>query len=300
MNKTLFFALSGGLLLFSIIVVNIAPSGLVNNGWDTDSCKAKADTYKYAKDNKANEDTLKFYKKDKNRCERRQAMIGLEYTALNVNIVCGFVCTLLGFLFFFNIGDVGKIASYCGLGTGAVGFVLTLVYVIESGLVFTDIEDNNYFRPRIASDGSFAEWDSSKNAYTCKFYNEKDSDSVKLRYSNYGNKYLNYKKDIKFYDKENNYEYHYCKNSGFDFFECKDRKEGLKSDVQRYQYSDANGNLKDCNKLYYVEETTLNYYKNIYDRWLTTIILSCFIFLLDIGVALFGFLLSRDSKGTGI
>lgn len=38
--------------------------------------------------------------------------------------------------------------------------------------------------------------------------------------------------------------------------------------------------------------------KRIYDHWLTTIILSCFIFIFDIALALFGFLLmSNTNKG---
>ncbi len=99
-----------------------------------------------------------------------------------------------------SIGNVGKIAGLIGLGGGAIGFVLTLVYVIESGLVFNDIDGSGNLR--INSDGAILEWDSSKGSYTCIFYDEDNDDSVLLRYSDYGNKYLNYKKDIKFITQE--------------------------------------------------------------------------------------------------
>ena len=167
MFKLLYFCMAGGILLFSVIVVNIAPA--VNLGfqyWSQESCKFYADQIKIGKDNKASDELLDPIRRDKTRCERRQAMVGLEFAALNCNLVFGFICTLLGFFLFFNIGDVGKIASFAGLGTGIVGFVLTFVYVIESGLVFNDYAGNGI--PRIDSDGVWAEWDGSK--YKCKYY----------------------------------------------------------------------------------------------------------------------------------
>ena len=55
---------------------------------------------------------------------------------------------------------------------------------------------------------------------------------------------------------------------------------------------------KRCDKIYKVDFTTDNENKILYDRWLTSLILSCFIFLFDIGLAIFGFLLFNDSKGS--
>ena len=285
MYKLLYFCMAGGILLFSVIVVNIAPA--INLGlqfWSQQSCKYLGDTIKNMKDNNAPDDSLDPYRRMKTRCERRQAMVGLEFAALNCNLVFGFVCALLGFFLFFNIGDVGKIASFAGLGAGIVGFVLTFVYVIESGLVFNDYDDTSI--PRIDSNGVWAELNGDK--YKCKYYKEKKYEAFYLRFSDYGNKYLNYNKDIQF--QENKYEeMNRCKLKGDDSF-CID--ELLNQKITR--------GGKDCNKLYYFENATDNHRKVIYERWLTTIILSCIIFILDVGLALFGFLVNSGSKGTGI
>ena len=61
------------------------------------------------------------------------------------NIIFSFICAFAGYLLYKNISSDGKYIGLIGLGFGVVGFVLTLVYVIESGLVFTDISvDDDY------------------------------------------------------------------------------------------------------------------------------------------------------------
>ena len=313
MYKTLYFCFAGAILLFSVIVVNIAPAinHLVEESliWPYQSCSYYNDQYKDAEkatynSNEEKDKRLEQIKKKKNRCERKKAMIGLEYTALNINLVCGFICTFLGFFHFFNIGDMGKIPSFAGLGTGIIGFVLTLVYVIESGLVFNDI---TYSREiRIDSDGSYLKWDNSRNSYVCTFYDKDNEDSLYLKYSDYGNKFLNYNKNVYFMEQEKKYEYKFTSDEGCNYYisasnlfnRCKDYDE-KKGPFGKYEYSDELGNKKgDCNKLYSIDDVTNNSKKRIYDHWLTTIILSCFIFIFDIALALFGFLLmSNSNKG---
>jgi hypothetical protein len=334
MYKTLYFCFAGGILLLSVIVVNIAPAinGLVRgSSWSYQSCKSFSDNYKYTEKKEITnyytkeekEADLDDIKKAKTMCERKKAMVGLEYTALNINLVCGFICTLLGFFHFFNIGDVGKVASFAGLGTGIVGFVLTLVYVIESGLVFNDISIDDDSSFRIDPDGAFLKWDNSRNRYVCIYFDKNDRYSLYLKYSNYGNKFLNYNKDISFMVQDKNYKYynhlisedlgieyhsggcnyysiangiHFNPSSMFDT--CKDL-EDKKIPFEKLGYYDGdNKKIGDCNKLFYIKTFTDNKKKRLYDHWLTTIILSCFIFILDILLALFGFLLmSNSGKG---
>ena len=128
------------------------------------------------------DEILKPIKKEKTRCDRRKAMNGLEYVVSNVNIIFGFVCAFAGFLLYFNIGNLGNDGKYIGLiglGCGVVGFVLSLAYVIESGLVFTDVDgellniNSNYisYQAKIDSDGAYLKWNDSKkdmNAYSIK------------------------------------------------------------------------------------------------------------------------------------
>ena len=136
-------------------------------------------------------------------------MTGLEYASLNINMASGFICAILGLLLYLNVGNsIGKITGLIGLGCGAIAFVLTLVYIIEAGIIFTQhVDRKNYnifaFRysdvgARIDSDGAFLKGDDSKKSYVCIFYKKDKEDSLYRRYSDYGNKYLNYNSDIQF------------------------------------------------------------------------------------------------------
>ena len=116
-------------------------------------------------------------------------MIGLEYSAFNLDVIFSFVCAILGVLLYSG-NKVGKIAGLIGLGGGAIGFVLTLVYVIYSGIVFNNDVIGKYnepFSPPIGqsyldpcessstsscklatdSDGAYMEW--RENKYVCIF-----------------------------------------------------------------------------------------------------------------------------------
>ena len=269
MKKLLYFCMAGGILLLSFIVVNISPAIKYGSSeWSSSSCSYYSYLYKndekkdlthYFNSQEYKDKQLYEDKRDKTICERKKAMAGLEYAAFNINLVFGFVCTLLGFLFFFNIGDVGKIASFAGLGTGIVGFVLTFVYVIESGLVFNDIADTERRDMRIDSDGAFLKWNSKKNHYTCIFYKKDDYDSIYLRYSDYGNKYLNYNKDVR--PEEKNYKYQHCTKSDYDYFRCKDAEEKEYPETQTDILDDQLQPKGKCDKLIlnrcYIEHLTI-------------------------------------------
>ena len=253
----------------------------------------------------ASDEALKYSKKDLNRCNSKKAMVGLEYVASNVNLVFGFICALLGFLHFLNLGNMGKYIGLIGLVAGVIGFVLTFVYVIESGLVFNDIVSRNYMR--IDSDGAHLEWNGSK--YVCIFYDKDNEDSVYLRYSDYGMKYLNYHKDLSSYaedDKKLIFKDHSSGgciyNTISDWDKCKDLEDGPSSSQlqTRFHYYEGSSEKGNCDKLYYIPSIrpSDNSYKVLYDHWLTTIIFSCLIFLLNIGLAIFGFLLFRESGGS--
>ena len=330
MQKLIFLCVATGILLFSIIVVNISPLGYLGSyNWTFAACSSISDQIKiYEKNFKGSKDDkdklLKPYRKDRDRCNRRKAMIGLYYTAYNLDIVSAGICALLGLLVYLKVGDIEKITGLIGLGCGFVGFVLTLVFVIESGLIFNDIDGEN--KPRMDSDGGVLKWDDTKKTYVCIYYDSKNEDAVLRRYSDWGNKYLSYRKDVSFAEEEKNYKYQQtngCIQKSFSLFSYNipsninnGGNSNYGNDLNDYCKAISDGNFKvepkrkyrdtssmeekgECDKLYYVDSDDF-LKKIIYDRWLTTIIFSCFIFLLNIGLAIFGFLLFNGSGKTNL
>ena len=107
-------------------------------------------------------------------------MIGLEYSSFIINVIFGFTCPILGILLYSG-NNIGKIVGLIGLGTGIIGFVLTFIYIIYSGILFNnDVVDKNY--PLIGdaytnsyfttqSDGAYLEWKDGK--YVCIFYDKR-------------------------------------------------------------------------------------------------------------------------------
>lgn len=320
MSKLLFFCLSSALLLFSIVVINILPP--IGGDWYDESCRSIADDQKYYEDTslqnlggitqEEKDAIIKIYKRNKKICNRRKAMIALQYTAFNANIIFGFICAFLGFLIYFNIKNI-EITGLIGLGCGFIGFVLTLVYIIESALVFTDIDDS--LDLRIDADSAILELKGDE--YKCIFYDKDNQFSLFRRYSDYGNKYLNYKKEVRHMNDDKNYEYIHCRSSQFGFSgssmftnylntiysyneKCKNLEQ-KKQTLTKIEYNDDKGTkLGVCNKLYLFEDPSDYRRKNLYDRWLTSIILSCFVLLFNIGVAVFGFLLFNSSGKTNL
>jgi hypothetical protein len=56
----------------------------------------------------------------------------------------------------------------------------------------------------------------------------------------------------------------------------------------------------DCDKILYIDSNSFTNYgnKNKYDKYATILVLGCFIILLDIALALFGFLLFKEGNGS--
>lgn len=345
MNKLLFLCVSLAILLFNVIFTNLAPiiKKKVGYNWPYYACGLYSDKYNYAKNevkgysSELKDEYLNPIKKEKTRCDSRKAMNGLEFVVSNLNFIFGFVCAFAGFLVYFKIGNLGNDGKYIGLiglGCGTIGFVLTLVYVIESGLVFTDVtgELRNFnfnfnmvtntfnglydypsYEIKIDSDGASLKWNDSKKKYECIFYKKNKEDSLFLKYSDLGNKYLNYKKEIHFDDKISYY-YSNCQNpipiSNFYYYcsllsttsndEISKTYSFLKNYINdKIFYYDNDHNKIECDKLYNFSARTINEQKIIYDYWLTSLIFSCFIMVLYIVLALFGFLLFREPAGSG-
>ena len=300
MKKTLFLVFSGAFLIFSIISICCAP--IINGDiigastWKTKNCKLLEDEYKL--------DKTDAKKKAKNLCNRQKAMYGLEYSSLIIDVILGFICSNLGLLHYFDVAKpFEKISGIIGLATGVVGFVLTLVYICYSGYIFTNnitegFDDSFKNLPygggvssvlpllKLDKEGAFAELDDSKGQYRCIFYKQNNPDSIFATYSDLGKKQYNYEKK-RFYEVYSKYTI--CTGSY-------DLCEGLNEYIPNEDLTHTGSN---CKFLYLEDSPEGVENKYVFDRWVSTIIFSCFIVACCIGLAIFGFLLFK-SDGSGL
>ena len=281
----LFFCCSCCILVLTIINLSVGPivSGKVGDGWGLLNCEqykdekdTREDGYKAANQDMPDE-VDKYYQSHIDACIRMKGMHDMEYTAFIFDIVIGFICGLIGLLHLFDlkkdfVSNTGLIGLICGI----IGFVLTFVYVIFNGIVFTSNYSDELERD---GDGIFAE--QSGSSYKCLNYDQEDYYWGYAKFSDLNKKQYNYKHD--FYD--NN-----AKN-------CEDT--GANTNADKCKGRD-NGNDEtflatvstSCKYIYaHAEDGITN--KDIFDRFLTALILSLVVCLANIGLALFGFLLFR-------
>ena len=283
----LFFCCSCVILALTIVNLSIGPaiSGrAVDNvddvAWGNLNCAKKKDDYDKADDGSLSDAGKKGYEVRIDKCERQKAMYNMEYTSFVFDVVIGFVCGLLGLLHIFEVkkdfvANTGLIGLICGI----IGFVLTFVYVIFNGLVFT----SNYSDQKKADEnGAFAEMVSSGN-YKCLYYDDSgDILSLYAKFSELNKKQYNYDKDL--YKSYQESKVDDCISSG-DFSSCLNT--GTISNTVKYD-----SNTKDCPFLYYDYDSSIAN-QDLFDRFLTALILSLVVCLANIGLALFGFLLFR-------
>ena len=290
MSKGLiFFCCSCCILVLTIVNLSIGPiiSGKVYN-WGTYNCAYRKDNYDRQKERNPNmDDTTKKYSYEWGikECDRRKAMSNMEYTSFIFDIVIGFVCSLIGLLHLFEVKkDMISTTGLIGLGCGAVGFVLTFIYVIYNGIVYTNYYDTQIYK--MDGDGAFAELKGDK--YECFYFDEKGNTyALYAKFNDLGKKQYNYDKD--FQTSIGADEIQDCKMQEdtcllYDDGKIPGPKKDRKNQDCKYLYASTNFNV---NSIYEITN------KDISDRFLTTLILSLFVCLANIGLALFGFLLFR-------
>ena len=306
MNNTLIFlCIASTLIAFSIIVVNTSPAiNILNNGWKDLNCQQYSDFHDYIEEKGAaatKEEYLKLSKEGRNVCNRQKAMHGLEYASIVCDIVLGFICAFLSLLHYLGVGSVyEKVTGIIGIASGVICFILTLVYVIYSGYIFTN--DNYGLSFSVSSsgiskdygdilkldeDGVFAKLVSGK--YECVYYDKDDESKFYAKYNELGQKRYNYNKD----SVDSNSKFSKCKytyNSG-DYNSCGSTG-GLVTPGIPYRYNNQN-----CDVLYIHHDDFK--YKYYYDKWLTSIIFDVLNIVLAIGLAVFGFLLFKGSNSDG-
>ena len=314
MKKTLFLAFSAAIVIFSIISICCAPiiNGVLGEsyGWKTLNCKKESDEYKYWKDHSGTDDYLKGQKKVINQCNRHKAMYGLEYSSLILDVVLGFICVILGLLHYFDVAKpFEKITGIIGLATGVIGFVLTLVYICYSGYIFTNENAPDSYDEglrfsgstsfptiddvliKLNGKGAFAESDGN-GGYKCLYYKKDKVNSIFAKYSDLGKKQYNYEKKRHYPGDNDEFNKGDCQKPIYSALE------GCYNSQQFTESITAALNNK-CKYLYLTRKANGFGNKYLFDRWVTTIIFSCFIIACCIGLAIFGFLLFK-SDGSGI
>lgn len=307
MNKSfIFFIVAVIITLLSVVVFYTGPiingkigSDNVQSLWKTLNCMYLSDLYKDKKneyDKEIDEDLKnekdkekKDLKKQRDSCERKKAMHGLEYSAFTLDIIIGFVCSLLGLLHYLDEGKsfIPK-TGLIGLISGTIAFIISVIYLIYSILVYS--KDTNRTK-KTDENGVYAKWDSDKRVYMCLFFEEDNKDAIYAKYNELGKKQYNYNKDLYIaseHDTES--EIYNCKQNYI--LTC-----ATQNNIS-YVTTPFTYNSHDCNQLY-VEPIDNNQNFDINARWLTTIILTAIIILFDIFLALFGFLLFKDRENSG-
>jgi len=283
MSKGLiFFCCACAILLFTIINLSVGPiiSKTIGKSWGIDNCKYLSDVCDESTDSG---DELKYGDEwNRDECNNKKGMHDMEYTSFIFNAVIGFVCGLLGLLHLFDLKKefVSK-TGLIGLGCGIVGFIFSFVYVILNGIVYTsyyttDNPNTNSMYKR-DSDGVFAEKKGTN--FECIYFDSQyNTHALMAKYSDLIQKQYNYDKDlVKSYATINS--------------NCKKNPNICENTNGKLLASDYPG----CDKLYasgyneYIGITN----KDISDRFLTTLLLSLFVCLANIGLAIFGFLLFR-------
>ena len=223
-----------------------------------------------------------------NKCDRTKAMYNMEYSTFILNLLFSFVCGLLTFLHLLDVKkDFIPYSGIIGLCCGIVGFVLTFIYIVYNGLVFT----NNYSsQVKTDSKGAFAERIGETNDYKCIYFSESGNVlSVYTKFNELSKKQYNYNKDLhKSYQIS---EYINCQglydNNGKNLIETCAYEEAVT--VSR-NYLDGNGDYQTCKYLYNYEQSEI-YNKDIFGRFVTTLFFSLIICLANIGLSLLGFMI---------
>ena len=281
MNVKLFFLITSiSILILSIIAICCAP--IINkinsdnfNNWKTLNCGIFSDLISTEK---LKLEEIENYKYLKNLCYRQKAMSNLEYASLIFSVSLSFICSYLSLLLKLGIGKNFKNKTgLIGFISGIICFVLTFVYFCFSGYIFNNdvaygkINGNEFSissrNTKLFPNGALYKW--INNKYITAYEKDNGKYDKYIKYKDLGNKQYNYDNELfkKYYDDS-----------------CY-----ITTSVKPSSY------INSCNYIFYYHYVN-NENKYLYNRWLTTLVLSCFIFIFDICLSFFGFLLFKDKR----
>ena len=226
-------------------------------------------------------------------CRNIKAMYALEHISLILNAAIGFIGILLG-LYGLQNGIMPK-TGLIGMALGVFGFILSFLYVIFNGIVYTNYyEDNTY---KVDRDSAFAELN-GPDTYKCLYFNKvNDTDALIAKFSDLIKSQYNYNNDLyESFKSENNPERSECNVYSDKSYIRNCDKEQTFTPRRPMTYTDKKGKEQTCEKLYYYSkiEDYSNYDKSA--RMLSCLILSLFTVLCYCGLAFSGFIISKESK----
>ena len=300
----LFFICSCIILVLSAINISVGPiinkkvglyDSTLGSNWGTLNCEYLKDVYEDMRTSRSGKE-IKYeegWRKDE--CLRKKGMYNMEFTSFIFNICIGFSCGLLGLLHLLEvkkefIPKTGLIGLICGV----VGFVLSFVYVVYNGIVYTKYYDYGNIVYKRDSEGAFAVLNGDK--YKC-FYHDEPANfhSIRAKYSDLIKKQYNYDKDL-----IDSFESDDVKACKIDPKVCLGGKEIVASSITPNPITDGEGNpirIDKCDYLY-VNNNPIDTFSNkdLSDRFLTTLILSLIVCIANIGLAIFGIFLLKNPE----
>lgn len=272
-KNTLILIFSLCILVFSVIILSIGPitNKKIGTDWGYQNCDIISDQIDILTEETEKLKTMNYL------CRREKAMYDLEYCAFIINIIAGFICADLALLHSMNISKDFEIKTgIIACASGFICFILTLVYICYSGYIFTnDVAfmklninyDNFNFDTekaieKLYSNGASLKFDGYD--YFSEYHNDRDTFARFIKYKDLGKSQYNYDSD------------YYKKYQG---------------------YIDPNGEINLCHeighdcKYIYKEPVLENTNKELYNRWVSTIIFACLTLICNLGLAIFGLFL---------
>ena len=290
----LFFICSCIILVLSAINLSVGPivnkkvglyDSTLGSSWGTLNCEYFKDHYEDMRTSQSGKDLKYKEGRYKEECLRKKGMYNMEYTSFIFNICIGFSCGLIALLHLMEAKkDFVPKTGLIGLICGVVGFVLSFVYVVYNGIVYTKYYDYGNKVYKKDSEGAFAVLNGDK--YICFYHDEPANEhSIIAKYSDLIKKQYNYDKDL--IDSYGSPKVTACKQNP------KVCLGGKEIPVSTGTPDPSN----PCEYLYVSDSPIATFSnKDLSDRFLTTLILSLIVCLANIGLAIFGILLFKNPE----
>ena len=271
-KNTLILILSCCIVLLSAAVLAVGPisNKKIGTTWGYQNCNLIGDQI----------DTLEYdsqrLKDMEHLCNRQKAMYDLEYCAFIINVVAGFICADLALLHYMEISkDFDVQAGGISFAAGLIGLVLSVTYVCYNGYIFNndiayleigfnhgnfDFITGNAIE-KLYSNGAKEQWNGQE--YVTTYEDNRDTFAQFIKYKDLIKSQYNFDSD--YYKKYNGY---------------------IETDGEIYKCRESSPD-SNCKYIYKSPETE-NTNRELYNRWLTALILGCVVALCNLGLLVFG------------